>query len=375
MEVGRRIAEARQRAGLTQDAVAEVLDTDKSTISKIEHGRRRLDGFELSLVAERLGTTARELLGMPGRRPGLAVAARLGASEARMEPAVRRAQQILELDALADELELPDASAPKRPVPAPRVRNVDQARQLARSLRDELGLGDGGIGDLVGLCERDCGLDVAVEPLGTAPSGLLVNHDNVVALAMVNADDISARRRFTLAHELGHYLLADAEEFIVEDAEIGTDVNVERRANRFAVELLLPEEGVQRTAGEDPVDERTVVDGMVRYGVSREAFLNRLQELRLLTAPVRAPLEAMPVRALFAAAGRASDYETFGALATRRAPARIEGRLVEAYRSGRIGIGPLAQLIGRDPDDVRDEMLDAGMAPVFEDHDFAFDTI
>ena len=54
-------------------AVAEVLGMDKTTMSKIEHGRRRLDGFDLALVAERLESGA--------ARTGMAIcrAAALGA--------------------------------------------------------------------------------------------------------------------------------------------------------------------------------------------------------------------------------------------------------------------------------------------------------
>ena len=64
VEIGARVAQARKLAGLTQGAVAEVLGTDKTVVSEIEHGWHWLDGFELALVAERLGTTVRELLGI-----------------------------------------------------------------------------------------------------------------------------------------------------------------------------------------------------------------------------------------------------------------------------------------------------------------------
>ena len=374
-EIGARVAQARKLAGLTQGAVAEVLGTDKTAMSKIEHGRRRLDGFELALVAERLGTTARELLGLPSRRPVLAIAARLGSDDARTGPAIRRAQQLLELDALADELELSDAAAPARPVEAPPTgTGRERATMLAAALRNELGLGVAGIGDLVGLCERSCGLDVAIEPLGDGPSGLLVHHSDVVALALLNADDRAARQRFTLAHELGHHLFGDPAELIVEDGH--NDVDTERRADRFAIELLLPEAAVQRSAGDGPVHNKTVVDGMIHFGVSREAYVNRLQDLRIISSETRQSFLSVGVRSLFAAAGRSADFEEWaGGVRTRRAPKRMERRLLDAYRAGRIGIGPVAQLVGRDADDLRGELDDAGMSPTFSEHDFAFDLI
>jgi hypothetical protein len=81
---------------------------------------------------------------------------------------------------------------------------------------------------------------------------------------LVNADDPLPRRRFTAAHELGHYLLHflprlqaahDLEMYLVQD-DSGETVReeekpsgdktlslpeMERQANRFAAELLIPE--------------------------------------------------------------------------------------------------------------------------------------
>lgn len=87
---------------------------------------------------------------------------------------------------------------------------------------------------------------------------------------LVNADDILTRRRFTAAHELGHYLLHflprlqaaqsietylvqdDSGETVREDQAPSADnelslPEMERQANRFAAELLMPE-AVCRTA-------------------------------------------------------------------------------------------------------------------------------
>lgn len=77
-----------------------------------------------------------------------------------------------------------------------------------------------------------------------------------VGLAFVNADDILPRRRFTAAHELGHAVLhrdrmgryrADAA--IVEGSDESDD-QLEREANRFAAELLMPEEILHARASE-----------------------------------------------------------------------------------------------------------------------------
>lgn len=88
---------------------------------------------------------------------------------------------------------------------------------------------------------------------------------------LVNADDPLPRRRFTAAHELGHYLLhflprlqaaRDIETYLVqtddgemvreEDKPVDDKVlslpEMERQANRFAAELLMPETVCRLTA-------------------------------------------------------------------------------------------------------------------------------
>jgi Zn-dependent peptidase ImmA (M78 family)/transcriptional regulator with XRE-family HTH domain len=370
VEVGKRVAEARKRAGLTQEALGAVVGVDKTAMSKIEHGRRRLDGFELSLVAEATGTTARDLLGLPERRSVLAVAARVAVPVGPAAPVLTRARQILELDGLADELGLPGGAQPRRPVAGPTGTSEKAATALADELRAELGLGDGPLRDLVGLCERECGVDVAFEPLGSDQSGLLVHAGDEVALALVNSDEPAARQRFTLAHELAHHLFNDPAEVIVEGA--GAEPVMERRCDAFAAELLMPVAGVRRLVGDGPVTEAVLVDAMVGFGVSRQAMLTQLRKLKVITEDDRGRLVSGTARALFASVGRGADFESWATgVTSRRVPSRVQSRLLEGYRKGRLGIGSMAALLSRDAEELRDELTDAGVTPVFADHDHA----
>jgi IrrE N-terminal-like domain len=69
-------------------------------------------------------------------------------------------------------------------------------------------------------------------------------------LAFVSSTDMLPRRRFTAAHELGHFVLhrdrmgggyhGDTEDTIVEAGD-GEAAAMEREANRFAAELLMPD--------------------------------------------------------------------------------------------------------------------------------------
>jgi len=63
------------------------------------------------------------------------------------------------------------------------------------------------------------------------------------ALIAVNGHHAQTRQRFTLCHELGHHLLGHTERFhlnLAEGAQPEQDYRVERAANEFAADLLMP---------------------------------------------------------------------------------------------------------------------------------------
>jgi hypothetical protein len=117
-----------------------------------------------------------------------------------------------------------------------------------------------------------------------------------VGWAFVNADDILPRRRFTAAHELGHFVLhretmgrfrADTPEAVLETADAENAADMEREANRFAAEMLMPAE-VCAARADEMVREHGCCPRIVlahklaaELLVSREAMGYRLKTLRL----------------------------------------------------------------------------------------------
>lgn len=93
-DVGLRLAQARRQAGLTQAQLAEKVGIDRTALSKIESGRRRVDTDELISLAEALGQQSSSLLGSDegldlrtlrrARRQILDVAATHGATNVRV---------------------------------------------------------------------------------------------------------------------------------------------------------------------------------------------------------------------------------------------------------------------------------------------------
>ncbi|HEY2600005.1 MAG TPA: ImmA/IrrE family metallo-endopeptidase, partial [Thermoleophilaceae bacterium] len=105
------------------------------------------------------------------------------------------------------------------------------------------------------------------------------------AVIGVNKDHAVVRRRFTVAHELAHYVLQHVERFHLDLTTInsldgdppGYEPQLERDANNFAAELLMPEPWVVSLASK----EVSVLELSRRFRVSQEAMGFRLVNLHL----------------------------------------------------------------------------------------------
>ena len=58
----RKLRDARQRAGLTQDALAQRLGRRQAFVSKFERGERRVDVVELRAFCKAMGVSFREFV-------------------------------------------------------------------------------------------------------------------------------------------------------------------------------------------------------------------------------------------------------------------------------------------------------------------------
>jgi hypothetical protein len=253
-----------------------------------------------------------------------------------------------------------------------------QGRVLAEELRRHLELGVAEIGDLSALIEMHFAADVALSPLGEGSDGLSA-HDGDAALLVVNTDYPLGRTRFTLAHELGHHLLNDAREVIEESqADMNAGTFLERRVNSFAAHLLLPVKAVTATmawlgATADDIADATargqVAIGylMVRYGVSMPCALGQLLDAGFVKLPRKAELAAeLHAGALVRAAGplvgdQPGPEKT---LREQRPPARLATVVLDAARSGAVGMNTVAVVLGRaDDEQLFDEVMYGAGAP------------
>lgn len=144
---------------------------------------------------------------------------------------------------------------------------------------------------------RRLGVRIERADLGEDCSGVLVRRGDAAVLG-VNYSHHPNRQRFTVAHELGHFLMHDGDRYIdkgmttvqFRNAESSTGTQAEERdANQFAAALLMPEAWVRREFHQHPFDlgDDQALDAMCRmFGVSSQAMSFRLVNLGLLDAAV-----------------------------------------------------------------------------------------
>jgi Zn-dependent peptidase ImmA (M78 family) len=129
-------------------------------------------------------------------------------------------------------------------------------------------------------------------------SGYLLPIGDLGAEILINIDDREERKRFTVAHELGHWVLGLSLKTEVGHFTQPKDlprVETERWCDTFAANILMPEFMVQASVPQtDPlVTLNSITAAASRFKVSEEAFFIRLWEtLRFqvaLVTPNRLP--------------------------------------------------------------------------------------
>lgn len=289
-EIGRRLRNARETAGLTQTDAAQAIQVARTTLLAIEKGQRRLQPVELQKLATFYGSSANELL----RRECVHIdlVPRFRKHGRYIDEKARDAAQLLTTLVRA-EVELEDILGvrhvrnypPERPLRMGDVRV--QAETDAMELRQRMGLGLAPVRDLIGLLELEFGMRVYVRRVGPRVSGLFAYGREVGACVLLNGNHPWTRRTLTAAHELAHMVSVRREPSIHYHRHEPTS-REERYADAFARTFLMPPRAVierfhEQTAGFSALTRRHVILLSHTFGVSREAMVRRLEELELLS--------------------------------------------------------------------------------------------
>lgn len=131
---------------------------------------------------------------------------------------------------------------------------------------------------------RKAGLRVLDAPLDDDTMGALIKQPGRDPTIVLNQGDSENRRRFTCAHEIGHFVRRseEADEYTTVDLRSSlsetSDDPEEIYANQFAACLLMPEDDVQTFHHTGLSD----LEMAIRFKVSREAVQFRLKTLGLM---------------------------------------------------------------------------------------------
>lgn len=141
----------------------------------------------------------------------------------------------------------------------------------------------------LGRLARDLGVgSIKVSSMRTGVSGQIMK-ENDQYIIRVNRNEARERQRFTIAHELAHYLLhrniIDGSPDGITDNVLyrsGASEQIEYEANRLAADLVMPMDLIEKKLHDDfegMVTEATIESLAASFGVSKAAMEIRLSTL------------------------------------------------------------------------------------------------
>lgn len=263
---------------MTQDGLGQAVGLDRTAITRLEKGERKLSVPELVAIAEAVGRPLSFFVSTPvpaivSRRHDTAHAHETTrALDTELDIFASDIRTLLELKLIAPVPRPPSARIPKDHV---------AAEKMAQSTRRRLRAGKNPIQDLSEACQR-VGLYAFSVSLGAGgPDGGCVEVGDPPAklgAAVINGDAPPGRRRMTLAHELGHWLCGDA-------YDMQASVDSERMINSFAIHFLAPRAGIHAvwSSHKDwPTRDRAMAVG-ASFRLSWSAIIAQLRNVNLIS--------------------------------------------------------------------------------------------
>ncbi|MCB0637342.1 MAG: ImmA/IrrE family metallo-endopeptidase [Lewinella sp.] len=279
--LGERLKLARKKAGYSLRALSEAMDNKVSAqaIGKYERDEMMPASDVLTAMADILdvhleylmSNQVKELCGVEFRKhSGTSVKER-----SRVEATViERVERYLSIEEILDL----ESAEWQQPFELKVLKNLEEAESLANELRDEWELGIDPIPNMTELLEEK-GIKVLVIELPEKVSGLTCMVDrgegkDPVPVIVVNKLFPLERRRFTLAHELGHRLIDEQ-----------SPVNHEKASDIFAGSFLVNAQHLKEEIGKErhSVSYPELIDFKRMYRVSAAAMLMRLKQVGILS--------------------------------------------------------------------------------------------
>jgi len=350
-----RLVAARKAAKITQEAAADHLGISRPTFIAIEKGTRRPRPAELvklaTLYKEPLNNLLRDEKRPADVRPHLrSLLDACADGQEQVEAATAKLLKFVDdyqhLESLAGERPITTFPPQIRIPPGPIERFAEYCAQEGR---ERLNLGTHQPIYTLRKVLEESGLHVFFDKLHSDLAGLYVFVPDFGYCILVNSVHPKERRRWTIAHEYGHFL-ADRDRPGVDYLRpMQRKSESERFADTFAAAFLMPEVGVQRRFYDD-VDRSGdfKVGDLCRmadfYSVSLIAMTLRLKSLNLIPRGSWDEINAsrVPVTILQREAGiePAGDFDPQDPY-----PQRYKMLAVGAFNEEKLSEGELAKLL------------------------------
>ena len=267
--------------GMSLDDLAVTIDglVSKQALSKYERGKMQPRAMALNRIAAALGVKSAQLWGEPTCHvEWIAYRKRTRMGKKEQEQLQGFVAEVLEKRVLLQE-RIGEQNNLELPIQVFPVRKLEDAEQSALKLREQWNLGIDPVANLVSVLE-DRFIHIievnASETFDGISAVVRDNDKNLLAAAIATRRGTPGdRQRLNMAHELGHLIL-----------KLSRGIDAEDAAFRFGAAFLVPAEQLYREVGEkrSHIQLEELLYLKRRYGMSIQAILFRLKDLRIITA-------------------------------------------------------------------------------------------
>lgn len=241
-----RLVEARESRGLSQVALADLIDRTPSSISRWEARGQSPEPQTLSTLANSLNVPQSFFLNPPPEHGNAPMFFRSMASTTQMMRKRARARLRWAQDislSLQEWVDLPEVDVPRLDIEDYREISDKDIETAAAKCRDVWGLGSGPISDLL-LVLENAGIVIVKDEVGTVKMDGLSNWsaaDGRPYMLIARDKDSCVRSRLDAAHELGHLVLHHKVPTKALNDKAAFK-EIERQAFLFAGAFLMPAE-------------------------------------------------------------------------------------------------------------------------------------
>jgi Zn-dependent peptidase ImmA (M78 family)/transcriptional regulator with XRE-family HTH domain len=298
--LGERVALARSAKGMSQGDLAAAVDLDRTALSKVESGARRVTALELARISGSLGRPLNWFLSnspapILSRRAEMVrdqSPAELDA-ELTFEALAFEVQQLRDLGVLPAVAELLAVDV--------QIDSFGAAAEAALAARKHCSSVTEPLGSLASAAAA-FGLHIYSLSLAGDVDGLMLHLGEGCGVCLVNGSADPGRRRFTAAHELGHFLFDD--EYSAEVMTASNRSDREALIDYFAAHFLMPDPALRQSwasRGGESDPRGAAVEIAAEYRVSWRSLLTRLVDSNLIDNDQRRELLPTPTKADFLA--------------------------------------------------------------------------